>query len=53
MEDGSQDSPSDLREVLLSSSTKRRGTGLATLRQQIVQSGISCEISFAEIANIS
>ena len=43
MENGGQDSKSIslsyLREALLSSSTKRRGTGLATLHQQILQSG--------------
>lgn len=48
MEDESQDnksiSLSYLREALLSSSTKRRGTGLATLKQQIVQSGKRGEV---------
>ncbi len=43
MEDASQDGKStdlgSLREALLSSSTKRRGSGLSNLHQQIVQSG--------------
>lgn len=55
MEDGSQDSKSislsHLREELLSSSTKRRGIRLATLHQQVVQSGKSSERTFAGVAD--
>ena len=54
MENASQDSKSinlsDLREALLSSSTNRRGNGLASLRQQIVQSGKSRERTFIDVA---
>ena len=53
MEDG-QDSKSitlnHLREALLSSSTKRRGNGLATLHQQVIQSGKRGERTLAEVA---
>ena len=55
MEDGNQDSNSislsHLHEELLSSSTKKRGTGLATLHQQVVQSGKSSERTFASVAD--
>lgn len=55
MEEASQDSKSTdfghLHLILLSSSTKRRGTGLASLHQQILQSGRNGESRFAEIAD--
>ena len=55
MEDADQDSKSTslshLREALLSSSTKRRGAGLATLHQLIVQSGKSGERIVIEVAD--
>ena len=55
MEDTSQDnksiSLSHLRDVLLSSSTKRRGTGLANLHQQIAHSGQNGESRFVEVAD--
>lgn len=55
MDDASQDSKSislsHLRDILLSSSTKRRGTGLANLHQQIVHSGQNGESRVVEVAD--
>lgn len=55
MDDASQDSKdiklSHLRDALLSSSTKRRGTGLANLHQQIVHSGQNGANRVVEVAD--
>ena len=49
--DSKRTSLSHLHETLLSSSTKRRESGLVNLHQQIVQSGKSVERIVAGVTN--